>query len=417
MSSIFIISIVGVSMLKSQDPFWKFSHSMTGTVSFTALSPNKVIACADNVVYLSTDDGVSWKQTAKSPGFIPTEKITSDTMGCIYVPSNGAVAMSRDDGNSWSVKSVNGYPYGGFAVLPNGYMFYGTNFGVYRSIDSGSSWQQWSFGDVPAPRSVITQPNGNVYAMFGYKMYERIGGFYTVGSWRVSSDKGATWNTGETGSMYYSAQADGNRSVFAYRESGGTGGSIQLSIVRIMVNGSTIDWNSILTVGGYNSLLSDVFGSIYIANDNGVFKWPYAGGAWYPINAGLTNVKASSLFISPHGHLLVSTPDGVFRSTVSTLGIDADRETGIPRTTQLYQNFPNPFNPATKIRFDVSKKQFITVKIFNSIGQEVSVLVARVLEPGSYSETWNGFGNSSGVYFCRLQSAGESEVKKILLQK
>jgi len=86
----------------------------------------------------------------------------------------------------------------------------------------------------------------------------------------------------------------------------------------------------------------------------------------------------------------------------------------------LNQNYPNPFNPVTQIDFSLAQPGFVTLNIYNSIGQLVRILVNEKLEPGSYNYEWNAtdnYGNilSSGVYYYRLQAGSFVETKKMIL--
>ena len=89
----------------------------------------------------------------------------------------------------------------------------------------------------------------------------------------------------------------------------------------------------------------------------------------------------------------------------------------IPADHSLSQNYPNPFNPATKIRFDIPQNGNVKLSVFNSIGQEVSVLVNRELSAGSYEYTFDGSKLTSGVYFYRIEAGEYSRIKKMTLIK
>ena len=87
------------------------------------------------------------------------------------------------------------------------------------------------------------------------------------------------------------------------------------------------------------------------------------------------------------------------------------------------QNFPNPFNPETTIRFAVPTSSEIKIVIYNSLGQKVRLLTEDAFSPGYHEVVWNGLDDAgtsmpSGVYFYRM-SAGEGtrQVKKLLLMK
>jgi len=88
-----------------------------------------------------------------------------------------------------------------------------------------------------------------------------------------------------------------------------------------------------------------------------------------------------------------------------------------PKTYSMSQNYPNPFNPVTKISFNVPKQAFVSLKVFDALGREVSTLVDAVKEPGSYSVDFNGAELTSGVYFYRLQSAEFTDIKRMTLIK
>jgi hypothetical protein len=89
----------------------------------------------------------------------------------------------------------------------------------------------------------------------------------------------------------------------------------------------------------------------------------------------------------------------------------------IPESYSLKQNYPNPFNPSTKIIFDIRRKEVVRLSVFNSLGQEVDILVNTELSPGTYEYTFDGSGLTSGIYFYKLNSESFSETKKMLLIK
>ena len=89
-----------------------------------------------------------------------------------------------------------------------------------------------------------------------------------------------------------------------------------------------------------------------------------------------------------------------------------------PREFRLFQNYPNPFNPETEIKFSVEQTTRATVRLYNLIGQEIATLFDDVAEAGKYyTVKVRGLNLASGVYFYRLQSAGKSDLKKMLLLK
>ncbi|MBS1492846.1 MAG: T9SS type A sorting domain-containing protein [Bacteroidetes bacterium] len=89
----------------------------------------------------------------------------------------------------------------------------------------------------------------------------------------------------------------------------------------------------------------------------------------------------------------------------------------VPAAYKLSQNYPNPFNPTTKISFSVVKSGFVSLKVYDMTGKEVSVLVNETLGNGTYSADFNAANLTSGVYFYTLKTDNFSETKKMMLVK
>jgi LruC domain-containing protein len=83
----------------------------------------------------------------------------------------------------------------------------------------------------------------------------------------------------------------------------------------------------------------------------------------------------------------------------------------------LSQNFPNPFNPTTKISFSVPVNEFVSIKIFDMSGKEVAVLVNNELKAGTYDYTFNAGSLSSGIYFYRVNTPSFTDTKRMILVK
>ena len=94
----------------------------------------------------------------------------------------------------------------------------------------------------------------------------------------------------------------------------------------------------------------------------------------------------------------------------------------VPAEFSLKQNFPNPFNPSTEIRFDLPKNEFVELVIYNMIGQKVKTLDSRVMEPGYHSVIWDGTNDSgnlaaNGMYFYSIQAGKFQDIKKMIFLK
>ncbi len=107
--------------------------------------------------------------------------------------------------------------------------------------------------------------------------------------------------------------------------------------------------------------------------------------------------------------------DGVFLNR-RIIGIQ-NNQNEITKDYILYQNFPNPFNPNTTIQFDIPKKSFINLTVYDILGRKLDVLYNGEMQAGKHGIVWNAYKYSSGIYFYRLQSDTYSETKKMIVEK
>ena len=84
---------------------------------------------------------------------------------------------------------------------------------------------------------------------------------------------------------------------------------------------------------------------------------------------------------------------------------------------KLYQNFPNPFNPVTKLSYKIDVKGHVTLRVYNLVGQVVRVMVNEVQEPGKYEVEFDASDLSTGVYLYKLQINDFTSVKRMTLLK
>jgi len=89
----------------------------------------------------------------------------------------------------------------------------------------------------------------------------------------------------------------------------------------------------------------------------------------------------------------------------------------MPTTYSLDQNYPNPFNPSTKINFSIPESGFVTMKIYNSIGEELGTLLNEDKSAGTYEVDFVAEGLTSGIYFYTITSGNFTQTKKMILMK
>lgn len=116
---------------------------------------------------------------------------------------------------------------------------------------------------------------------------------------------------------------------------------------------------------------------------------------------------------------LVSVPSD-FVSTVGTInspvGILNNNEPLI-KEFKLEQNFPNPFNPSTNIKYDLPKDIFVAIKIYDVLGREIKTLVNEFKNKGSYIVSLNGSEFASGIYFYKITAGDYIQIKRMMLIK
>jgi hypothetical protein len=102
---------------------------------------------------------------------------------------------------------------------------------------------------------------------------------------------------------------------------------------------------------------------------------------------------------------------------LSEMVVSTEKQLALNRTFELFQNYPNPFESSTTIKFSQQEKGFTTLKVYNAIGQEVANLISENLMPGTYEYIWDASRMSTGVYFCRFSINGVMQTKKLYLLK
>ena len=128
-------------------------------------------------------------------------------------------------------------------------------------------------------------------------------------------------------------------------------------------------------------------------------------------------VKDSSLFIG--GGLI----DSLTLTNIFVMKLDQKLSTGIYNDYPIFsiyeleQNYPNPFNPTTKIKYQIPELSFVTLKVYDVLGNEIETIACQEKPAGSYEIEFNADALTSGIYFYRLQAGNFVETKKMVLLK
>jgi hypothetical protein len=163
--------------------------------------------------------------------------------------------------------------------------------------------------------------------------------------------------------------------------------------------------------------------TIYACCDNGKFlKSTNAGINWNVYQSCYSSYLYSLDFADANTGIAISDGGIIIKTTNGggiPIGLNPVSQT-VPSEFRLYRNYPNPFNPETRIKFSIPagiKGEKVEISVFDIIGRKVEVLVNEELKAGLYEVSWNALKYSSGVYFCRMKAGGFVSTNKMILLK
>lgn len=408
---VFILSIA----IQAQAKFWdQLNINVNAYIYALIITPQgRIYVGTDKGIFVSADSGKTW--TARSTGLPSNKSVTSlasDIDGNVYagVWNGGAFKQSYTD-TAWTAMNdgLTQLTVTSVAVNPaDSTIFLGTaGGGVYYIRKAATTWTKvdTSLSDSHTECLLIDTVNHNVYA----------------GTWSGlfrSTDGGNTWaRMGATTSfIIYSMAINSKGYVFA-------GCTNYDHIFRSTDGGNT--WEAKGTVWG-DSLVSNIIVNrndvIYKSSAYGVSCSLDDGDTWIPITG--INTVVSFLALDVNSYLYAGTQNGtVYRSVTSTVTGIKDKGNPLPDNFELYQNYPNPFNPTTTLSFVIGHQSFVTLKVYDILGNEVSTLVKENKPAGTYSIQFNAEQTisrkqlASGIYFYQLRAGSFVETRKMILVK
>lgn len=224
---------------------------------------------------------------------------------------------------------------------------------------------------------------------------------YNAGTRTMTGDVVITAATNLTGSYYVNFILTEDNLVYPQTGNGScTGGSsyVHKHVVKGLVNGAL---GTLITSAAWNQ--------------NSSFTIPLN----YVIPAGVveTNAKMNIFVYLESGS--VSTTSHIQQSKIESVtpltGII--NQNGIPEVYSLSQNYPNPFNPTTNINFSIPKDGDVSLKFYNSMGQEIATYAEGFMKAGIYNADFDGSKLASGIYFYTLRTDDFVDTKKMMLVK
>lgn len=190
--------------------------------------------------------------------------------------------------------------------------------------------------------------------------------------------------------------------------------------------------NSGLPQNSISAIAVDGKNAVWVGTDTrGLVK--FDGSKWitYPMPENFTEWRISAIAIDDSNHKWIGSAYNTYSnssyytytSAVLTDFFEGDAnsvngESGIGKKTfELKQNYPNPFNPSTSISYAIVERQFVSLKVFDILGREVTSLINEEKPAGQYNVRFNAANIPSGVYFYKLQAGSNVQTKKMILLK
>jgi hypothetical protein len=332
--------------------------------SISAAGTTLIAGTKSNGAYVRAAADSAWKATTLE-GLISAVGSCEGTL--LASPASYGVYYSQDNGTTWVLGGPGtgiGVSIEGFASSPP-YAYAASNgYGLLRSTDDGRHW---------APsNSAMKDLHAHACAATDSTVY-----LSTAAGVFISSDFGVTWSPISNGLENHSVTA--------------------------------------LAVTGRTLLAGTADGGVYVSADN--------GSHWRPANAGLPVLSIRSIVTDGQDVYAGTTSSGTCRRPLAELllSLGVGDRSGTPSGFALGPNYPNPFNPSTRITYTVPEDGFVRLIVYDALGREIERLVDGRMPAGTHTAEWHPSA-ASGVYFCRIEmntagagSRSFTSVRKMIL--
>jgi photosystem II stability/assembly factor-like uncharacterized protein len=340
----------------------------SNSFSSFAVSGTNLFAGIGNGVFLTTDKGTNWNDVSSGIWSINSLPNLAENGMYLFAGCDDGVFLSTDNGKSWAASGLTNRSVLAFAVLPPtgatsvSNLFAGTwglDGGVFRSTDNGTSWTDVSSGLPHRKVNCLVASNASLFAN-------------TDGGVFLTRNNGKTWNDANLG-----------------------------------LTGRPV---TKLAFIGTNLFAGTCYDGVFLSIDSGL--------TWSKVNTGLTNMYVDAFAFDGSDVFVGTGGSGVWRRPLSEMVVEAEHDpVRIPDSFLLGQNFPNPFNPSTSIRYSLPSGQHVRIIVYTVLGQEVAVLADEDQTAGYKQVTFDASGFPSGVYLYRLQARTFVETKKMVLMR
>ena len=330
----------------------------------------------------------------------------------------GAAYIFRFKGNKWieeaKIYSNDGTPnsYFGFSVAlgKDGTAIVGAYGADGKSSKSGAAYTFELIGGEWKQTGKLISPDGETGDKYGYsvaihKDLAIVGAYHK----KVSSNN--------FGAAYiYKRRGETWKEEVRLKQSTGTkhdyfGVSVDIRDAAALIGSSRFDKETLKEVGAIY---------VFLKSPDGWYEskriQPHDGNSYDNFGLSLSLDRGKALVGSRLNDNQAEDAGAAYFYDIYEGTVDEIEET-IPKEFALSQNYPNPFNPATMIRYSVPRESFVSLIVYDILGQEMKRLVYSVHQPGSYKVEFNAKPYASGIYMFRMQAGDFTETKKMSLTK
>ena len=377
---------------------------------------------------------------------------TGYTTAPLYNSSNFCIHKTTNAGQNWSDQNsgFTGMRFMAIWIVHPDTVYMCGNFGrIIKTVNGGANWIQLNANDT------VTQ-------FWGLQFVNSLTGYIAGSSGKVikTTDAGTTWvlqNSGVlnalscvhfrneltgyvSGSSMIIKTTNGGTSWFSLSApyisfetirdisfiDDNTGFAVSDAGRILKTTNSGTNW--VLIPSGTGESLFGIFftdaNTAYACGNNGaIIRTTNAGANWFTQTSPLTEILTDVWFTSALTGYISTWSGKILKTTNGGVTFIKQISSEVPEAFSLSQNYPNPFNPSTKIRFQipllsgVSEGRGVLLKIYNSLGEQVSELVNQDLPTGTYEYEWDASNYSSGIYFYTLKSGINTETRRMILLK
>jgi hypothetical protein len=225
---------------------------------------------------------------------------------------------------------------------------------------------------------------------------------------------GSTWTTLTAVNTETNSFSSGTQTTFSDFTAGELGGlPVELTSFTALLtdNKVTLNWQTATEVNNYGFNVERSEQVMYKSNE-----WEKIG---FVKGNGNSNSPKSYSFSDP------KLSSGRVKYRLKQIDLDGQYEysnavevnVDAPTSFSVYQNFPNPFNPSTKIKYELPQNSFVTIKVFDAIGREIKSLLNQQKETGFHEINFDGKDLPSGVYIYKIQAGEFIQTRKMILMK